>query len=641
MNNSLSMKSKIIIVDDNSQNLGVLFNILDGLGYDVRVAQDGESALVKIKRDPADLILLDVMMPGIDGFETCSRLKSDPSLAKIPIIFMSALSETIDKLKGLQLGAVDYITKPFSHDEVIARIQLHLQLYKTTQQLQQEVIERTKAETALEELNQYLEKQVSKRTQELEITLKQLQKTHRELLVRKQELEFMARHDSLTKLPNRDWLMFRLENFINRMKVDSGFHFSLMYIDLDHFKVINESMGHIVGDGLLNQVAQLLLKTCANFGGSVIRLGGDEFVILLENVCHIERASSLAETILNQLKLPLVWEDYQYYINASIGITHSSFGYQEVAEVLRDADLAMYSAKRAGRGCYRVLTTNLQKQAALRLQLEQKLRIGIEKQEFCLYYQPIVSLTTGELAGFEALVRWQHPEEGIISPGLFIPIAEETGLIYELGDWILNSAISQWKEWQQKFSCCLDLVLHINISPVQLSQYQFFTDLEKILIDKNVERSGLKLEITESCLISKQVKTSRLLERAKEMGLQLCIDDFGTGYSCLSHLRELPLDSLKIDRSFVINLGNEDHDATVVRAIIALAHNLGMELVAEGIETFEQWQHLKLLGCEWGQGYLFSKPMTVQHAESAIQFLQQGTTTFIDSLFIFNDRVAN
>ncbi len=258
-----------------------------------------------------------------------------------------------------------------------------------------------------------------------------------------------------------------------------------------------------------------------------------------------------------------------------------------------------------------------------------------------MYYQPIVSLTTGELAGFEALVRWQHPEEGIISPGLFIPIAEETGLIYELGDWILNSAISQWKEWQQKFSCCLDLVLHINISPVQLSQYQFFTDLEKILIDKNVERSGLKLEITESCLISKQVKTSRLLERAKEMGLQLCIDDFGTGYSCLSHLRELPLDSLKIDRSFVINLGNEDHDATVVRAIIALAHNLGMELVAEGIETFEQWQHLKLLGCEWGQGYLFSKPMTVQHAESAIQFLQQGTTTFIDSLFIFNDRVAN
>lgn len=632
MNDPSFSHSKIIIVDDNSKNLGLLFNILDSIGYDVRVAQDGESAIEKIKRDPPDLILLDVMMPGMDGFEVCSQLKSDSKFTEIPVIFMTALSETVDKLKGLQLGAVDYITKPFSHHEVIARLQLHLQLYKTAQKLKQEVIERTKAETALSQLNQELEGQVKKRTKQLETTLEQLQKTHRELIDHKQKLEFMACHDSLTELPNRTWFMSRLDQLIKRSKVDCGFHFGVMYIDLDHFKVINDSMGHLVGDGLLNQVAQRLLKTCEKTVGSVasvVRLGGDEFVILLENVCHIERASSLAEKILSQFKIPLEWENYKYYINASIGITHSSFGYQDAAEVLRDADLAMYSAKRAGRGCYRVLTTDHQKQAALRLQLEQELRQGIENEEFCLYYQPIVSLTTGELAGFEALVRWQHPTRGMVSPGLFIPIAEETGLIYELGDWILHSAIHQWRTWQKKFTCCRDLVLHINLSPIQLSQHDLFTKLKKIMIEKELKYDGLKLEITESSLISQQVKASHLLERVKEIGLQLCIDDFGTGYSCLNHLQEFPLDSLKIDRCFVMNLEHDNHDPTIIRTIITLAHNLGMEVVAEGIETHKQWQKLRELGCEWGQGYLFAKPMSVQRATTAIASFQEEAAIVI------------
>ncbi len=501
MNKPSNVKSKILIVDDNSENLGILFNILDAMGYDVRVAQDGESAITKIKRDPPELILLDVMMPGMNGFEACSYLKAIPNFAEIPVIFMTALSETVDKLTGLKLGAVDYITKPFNHEEVLARIQLHLQLYQTTQKLKLEVIERSKAETKLDQLNQQLEQQVSQRTHELAMTLEQLQKTHQELLSRKQQLEYLACHDVLTGLPNRTWLMFRLEHLIGRSKVDCGFHFALMYIDLDHFKVINDSMGHIVGDGLLNQVARRLLKTCEKSLASVVRLGGDEFVIIVENICHIARASSLAETILEQFKLPLEWESYQYYINASIGITHSSLGYEEPAEVLRDADLAMYSAKRAGRGCHRLLTPHLQEQAALRLQLEQELRKAIKNQEFCLHYQPIVSLRTGELAGFEALVRWRHPQRGMISPGLFIPIAEETGLIYDLGNWIFTSAVTQWREWQKKFPACLDLVLHINLSAIQLSQENFFVCLEDLLVKHQVDRSGLKLEITESCLI--------------------------------------------------------------------------------------------------------------------------------------------
>ncbi|WP_413168387.1 putative bifunctional diguanylate cyclase/phosphodiesterase [Capilliphycus salinus ALCB114379] len=299
----------------------------------------------------------------------------------------------------------------------------------------------------------------------------------------------------------------------------------------------------------------------------------------------------------------------------------------------------MYSAKRAGRGCYRVLTTDLQQQAALRLELEQELRKAIKNKEFCLYYQPIVSLTTGELVGFEALVRWQHPIRGVVSPGLFIPIAEETGLIYELGDWILHSAINQWRDWQEQFPSCLNLVLHINLSPLQLSQDNLFVKLEQLLIEKHLDRTGLKLEITESCLISNQVKASRVLDQAKKIGLQLCIDDFGTGYSCLSHLQELPLDSLKIDRTFVQHLGQKD-DA-IVRAIIALADNLGMEVVAEGIETFEQWQQLRALGCEFGQGYLFAKPMDIHQATYAIAALQEGTAIFMENPSIFDNRIAN
>ena len=620
-------KYKILIVDDNSENLGVLFNVLDARGYEVRIAQDGESAIKKIKLEPPQLILLDIMMPGIDGFETCIRIKSNPKTSQIPVIFMTAMSDAVDKIKGLELGAVDYITKPFNQEEILARIQLHLRLFHLNQNLQQEVIERRNAEASLKQLNQDLEQKISARTQDLKNAIKELGEAYQELVEQKHQLEYLACYDVLTGLPNRNWLMKRLENLIQKAKADPNFLYAVMFIDLDNFKVINDSQGHTIGDELLKKVAQRF-QICITNPHHIIRLGGDEFVILLEEIPYISIATTKAETVLKQFHRPFEWENYQYHLNASIGIFPSDMGAKEPVDVLRGADLAMYSAKHSGRGCYKVLTSQMQQQAVWRLQIERELRRALEKQEFCLYYQPIVSLTTGELAGFEALVRWQHPEQGVILPGRFIPVAEETGLIHQLGWWIFETAIAQLQEWQQQLDHFSQLTLNINLSPIQLMREELFPHLEAILAERQLKQACLKLEITESCLLTAHMKVAKMWDRLKACGIRLCIDDFGTGYSSLSRLQELPVDTLKIDRSFVSRLDIAGEDTAVVNTIITLAHTLGMDLVAEGVEKHTQWEKLRAFGCEWGQGYLFSEPVDAQKATETIAKWQKGNFQF-------------
>ncbi|MGB3509627.1 MAG: EAL domain-containing protein [Microcoleaceae cyanobacterium] len=620
-------KDKILLIDDNSENLGLLFNVLDTKGYEVRIAQDGESAIKKIEREPPQLILLDIMMPGIDGFETCTRIKSNPKISQIPIIFMSALSDSVDKIKGLQLGAVDYITKPFNEEEILARIQLHLRLFHLTEDLQEEIIERRNAEVSLQKLNQELEQKVSARTKELKNAIKELRQAYQELVEQKHQLEYIACYDVLTGLPNRNWLVNQLQNLIQKAKEDPNFRYAVMFIDLDNFKVINDSLGHTIGDQLLKKVAQRL-QTSITMPNRIVRLGGDEFVIVLEGIQDMSIARTKAQAVLNQFQKPFEWGNYEYHLNASIGIFPSDMGAQEPVDILSGADLAMYSAKQAGRGCYKILTSQMQQQALWRLQIERELRIAIEKQEFCLYYQPIVSLKTGELAGFEALVRWQHPERGLVSPALFIPVAEETGLIHELGWWIFETAIAQLEEWQLQLHHLSHLTLNVNLSPIQLMREDLLPNLERILAQRHLERAHLKLEITESSLLTAQMKISGMWERLKACGIRLCIDDFGTGYSSLSRLQELPVDTLKIDRSFVIRLDAPKEDTAVVKTIITLAHTLGMDLVAEGVETKTQWEKLRAFGCESGQGYLFSKPVDAQKATEAIAQWQKGNLKF-------------
>ncbi|MGE5658433.1 MAG: EAL domain-containing protein [Actinomycetota bacterium] len=608
MIDSMSYPSTILIVDDVPTNLAILTDFLSEANFEILVAQDGESAIQKVNYAIPDLILLDIMMPGMDGFQTCKRLKEHPLHSQIPIIFITALSEPNHIVKGLSLGAVDYITKPFQKEEVLARINTHLErqhlikiIEDKNQRLLEEIEEHAQARAALKKLNEELEVRVKERTAELSQTLQNLYKSQA-------KLEYNAFHDSLTDLPNRDWLIKRLQELI-----EANSSYSVLFIDLDRFKIVNDSLGHLAGDELLKCVANRI-KSCLTNSQTATRMGGDEFIILVEP----ETAISVARSLLEQLKLPFHFNEYEVVIEASIGITSSIMGYRQPMDILRDVDIAMYRAKKQGSGHYKVFDPQMQADAIARLQLEQNLRKAIVQQEFCLYYQPIVSLITGKIKGFEALVRWNHPN-GMISPDTFIPVAEETGLINPLGWWILREACIQLKSWQEQFSNLL-LKMNVNFSPIQFQQVNLFERIAKILEETGVSKNTLNIEITETCLLKPE---NLNFQDFKKIGVNLCIDDFCTGYSSLRTLRNLPIDTLKIDRSFVSDLIEKNKDTTLIKTIILLGESLKIEVVAEGIETQEQLKILQELRCNWGQGYFFARPLDSQQAT---QFLieQQG-----------------
>jgi diguanylate cyclase (GGDEF)-like protein len=622
----------ILIVDDNFINLKVLFSFLRESGFKVLVAKDGESAIEKLKEVSPDIILLDVMMPGIDGFETCYRLKASAATKDIPVIFMSALTDRVDKVRGLSMGAVDYITKPFQQEEVLARVQLHLRLRNLTKILEdqnvllkQEIEARKEAEAALQKLTAELEERVASQTAELTQALHNLQLTQTQLLQREEQLGHDAFHDALTELPNRSWFMNRLQLAINKAHTHQNYLYAVLFIDLDRFKVVNDSLGHLVGDELLKSVA-VQLQASLRQKDAVARFGGDEFVILLEDIKDLEEAIRVAERIQKQLRLPFNLSNYEVFTEISIGIIQSTMGYDRPEDVLRDADLAMYYAKAQGRGRYEVFDPAMQTVAMARLQMENDLRRAIVLQEFCLDYQPIVALATGKLSGFEALVRWHHSSGVTYPPAEFIPVAEETGLINDLGWWVLQKACHQISLWQQQFPQIFPLTISVNLSAVQLKQPNLLSRIEAILQDTGIPRDSLKLEITESCILETLSWEEKMLKQLKTLGIQLCIDDFGTGYSSLSRLHEFPIDTLKIDRSFVSRIGPDNSGVEIVQTIVTLARSRGMDIVAEGIETPAQLEKLRELGCELGQGYLFSKPINREKATELIGLMLGNQT---------------
>ncbi|MBD1882875.1 EAL domain-containing response regulator [Microcoleus vaginatus] len=610
----------ILIVDDNPNNLKILFDFLKESGFKVLVAKDGESAIEKLQEVSPNIILLDVMMPGIDGFETCYRLKASVATKDIPVIFMTALTDRVDKVKGLSMGAVDYITKPFQQEEVLARVQLHLRLRNVTKTLEEqnvllkeEIEARKEAEAALQKLTSELEERVASQTAELTQAVNELQQAHVQLLEREKKLGHDAFHDALTELPNRAWFMNRLQQAIDLSYRREDYLYAVLFIDLDRFKVVNDSLGHLVGDELLKSVARKL-QACLRHTDAVARFGGDEFVLLLEDIKDIEEPNRVAERIQHQLRQPFNLDDYEVFTEISIGIIFSTMGYDRPEDVLRDADIAMYHAKAQGRGRYEVFAPAMQTVAMARLQLENDLRRAIALQEFCVHYQPIVSLSTGQLSGFEALVRWHHASGIIYPPAEFIPVAEETGLINELGWWVLQEACHQIGIWQQQFPHTPPLAINVNLSGVQLKQVNLLNRIEDILQQTGIPSYCLKLEITESCILETVSREEKMLKQLKALGIQLCIDDFGTGYSSLSRLHEFPIDTLKIDRSFVSRIGADNCGVEIIQTIVTLARSRGMDIVAEGIETPTQLQKLRELGCELGQGYLFSKPVDSEKA---------------------------
>jgi diguanylate cyclase (GGDEF)-like protein len=393
--------------------------------------------------------------------------------------------------------------------------------------------------------------------------------------------------------------------------------FAVLFLDLDRFKNINDSMGHTHGDLLLVAFAERLERTLRPVD-TLARFGGDEFAILLSGIEDTTAAVRVAERIHEELTQPFNLDKNSAFASASIGIALSSSGYDRPEDILRDADTAMYRAKENGKSRYEMFDSGMHAKAVSRLQLEHDLRQAVEQKEFCVYYQPIIALETKHLAGFEALVRWNHPRRGIVSPADFIPVAEETGLIVPIGHWVLVEACRQVREWQLASPSHRALSLSVNLSGRQVAQPDLVDQIKEALEQSQLNPHHLKLEITESVVMENAEAAAQTFKQLRALGVQLSIDDFGTGYSSLSYLHRFPLNYLKIDRSFVDRMTTDGDDA-IVRTIATLARNLGMEVIAEGIETDEQYTRLKALGCEYGQGFLFSRPVNVEAATRLIE----------------------
>lgn len=422
-----------------------------------------------------------------------------------------------------------------------------------------------------------------------------------------QQLLHDAFHDALTGLPNRALFLDRLSLAIERAKRYDEYKFTVLFLDLDRFKIINDSLGHMAGDNLLSCVASRL-KTIIRAGDTVARLGGDEFTILLEDVAREEEVQEIAERVQICVQEPLRLEQHEIFTTASIGIVFGSPEYDCPEDVLRDADTAMYRAKAAGKARYEIFESSMYARAVGLLRLETDLRQALERNELSLHYQPIIALENETIQGFEALLRWQHPTLGAISPVDFIPLAEETGLILPIGRWVMRTACQQIRQWQERFPRHPPLHISVNISARQLLEEDLHEYTRQLLSENHIQPHCLKLEITESSLVEKVSRGRIVLEQLRGLGVGISIDDFGTGYSSLSYLQELPISTLKIDRSFINSITSDPDSTEFARTIVTLARKLNLSVVAEGIETQEQANQLKVLSCEYGQGYLFAKP---------------------------------
>ena len=423
-----------------------------------------------------------------------------------------------------------------------------------------------------------------------------------------QKLQYEASHDALTGLPNRPFFMNRLAEAIEKIRLDRGYKVSVLFIDLDRFKYVNDSLGHLIGDELLKEIAARL-RDCMRPADIVARLGGDEFTILVEGRYDLAEVTRIADRIQQKFSVPFDLRGHEVYSSASIGILHASEKHMSSEDVMRDADTAMYQAKRAGKARHEVFDEEMHSAAKEILKLETDLRRAVERDEIQVYYQPIYSLKTGEIECFESLARWQHPELGSISPTKFIPLAEEIGLIDRLCEHVLRTACREIGSLQGRHTDPRRYAVSVNLSCRQFGQTALVQNIQGILDETGFSAKDLRLEITESVFFEHQDRAVVMLNQLRDSGIEINIDDFGTGYSNLGYLKKLPISALKIDRSFVSMIGAEYDNGEIVRAIVTLARNLGLSVVAEGIETPAQLNMLKELECEGGQGFLFAEPM--------------------------------
>lgn len=521
------------------------------------------------------------------------------------------------------------------------KIRGHFGIQRDISDRKERETERKKTQQEIEQLNQKLITEVQRQTKALNQTNQKLQEEITKYQQAQEQLKYDALHDYLTGLPNRNLLIDRLEHLIERCQNHPQQKFAVLFLDVDRFKVINDSLGHLLGDQLLIALVNRL-QQCQRRGDTIARIGGDEFVILLEELTCINEAIQVSQKIQQKLSLPFKLENHEIFISVSIGITYNSELYTQPIYLLRNADLAMYYAKSKGKARYEIFNPAMHNIAMKKLALENQLKRVINKKELIVYYQPIVALEDNLLVGFEALVRWQTSENNLISPQDFIPLAENIGIIIDIDLWVLREACLQLRCWQEQCLVNNPLTISVNLSAKQFSQPDFIEQIDAILTETKLEGQYLKLEITENVLIENTEPTIEILKQLQQRKIQVCLDDFGTGYSSLSYLQSFPINKIKIDRSFVSQIDNNNSNHAIVRAMIMIAHELNIEVIAEGIETLEQLKFLNLLGCQYVQGYWFSPPQNSKKIELWLEnFVQNNLSNCNNWLIRRKDNKSN
>jgi diguanylate cyclase (GGDEF)-like protein len=696
---SHSQNNLVLVVDDDPTLRMLVRATLEKAGFQVEEAEDGEAALKSfIKYHPA-VIMMDVEMPKLDGYETCRRIRADAVGAHVPILMVTGL-EDIDSInRAYSAGATDFIPKPINWSLLSHRVRYVIRASQTYQELRTSeaknnallnampdtlfVIRRngtivnflpgSKTATMPEprgdqlQISDYLPKDIAREwseriqlvvktsePQQYEFSLgEEPEICHYELQMvpylhdltlaivheitdrklAEERVHRLAYFDTLTGLPNRQLFLQQLSIAIEAAK-ENNTKVAALYIDLDNFKRINDTLGHSFGDVVLKTIAKRL-DNCIRADDCVIRpdtgeqdfrlarLGGDEFVAIVQDLDSEDNAITVSERIRAELTRPVEHQGHEFVVTSSIGVSLYPDDGSDIESLLRNADVAMYQAKGAGRNSVRFYSGTMSLRSLERLELENSLRYALERNQLKLHYQPQIDLATGRMVAVEALLRWHHPDRGDIPPSTFIPLAEECGMITPLGQWVLETACRQAKIWQDRYDKKLGMA-------VNLSSQQFFhSDVAdvtlKALFDASLTPRSLQLELTETILMHDVAETIKTLTKLKDAGVSLAMDDFGTGYSSLSYLKRLPLDTLKIDRSFVMDLENNRDDAAICAAIVAMAHNLELRVIAEGVENRQQLEFLQTQGCDQIQGYLISPPLPAAELEE--RFLKKRRVT--------------
>jgi diguanylate cyclase len=558
----------ILIVDDELLVRNLLSEIL-AENYTCTTAGSGEEALALIQAEKFNLVLSDIEMSGMSGIELISRIRA--SSPDTVVVMISSSQHIESAIESMRVGAFDYIKKPFELEHIEIAIERAIKHHLL-------LVAKHQYENHLEEL-------VKKRTE---------------------ELHYLSSYDALTDLPNRSLFEDRLAQALLHVNYNQQ-KLTILLLSLDRFKDVYDALGQTLGNRLLQEVANRL-KNHLLRGVTIARFERDEFAIMLTQINNTEEVVEFTNHLKESLNLPFVIENHEVFITFSIGISFFPTDGNNVLDLLKNTGVALSRSKEQGRNKYQFFTTDMDTLAVKRLEMEISLRRALERQEFEVYYQPKLCTSTGKITSMEALVRWHHPTLGFIAPLEFIPLAEEIGLILPLGEWVLRMACQQIKLWNDEDFPPLRVA--VNLSPHQFQQQNLFEMITAIIGETRIDPSYLELEMTESSIMKNAGKSITTLGQLRDLGIKISIDDFGTGYSSLSYLKQLPLDILKIDKSFVQDMTISPNDASLVMTIITLAHNLGLQVVAEGVETEEQLRFLHLLRCDEWQGYLYSKPVS-------------------------------